>query len=565
MRELVRRWVEKLPVEFRVLYRQFLMRVVDLEALSMHADVPRFLGQFAGVLILYNVLRTVGFLFFEAGKPSLRGEAIESIIWQRTQGLVSLAMLVTGLIAVVSWDAIFPDRRDGMVLGPLPVRPGMILAAKVTAGAAIVGIALVSLVSGMGLVLPVVSGSWGVLFGYWFAMAAACGFVYGSVLAVQGLLALALPRRIFLRLSAVLQLGAFAWFVASYFMEPALESQGWLRATAMRGGLNVWPSYWFFAMALQIAGRMPGALRGLAARGWESLGIVAAAAGWSLAFCYQRTMRKIVEEPDLEPGGRGGWWRWQAGRGVESSVLRFTVRGLARSRHHRVIYAFYWALIFAIAMSTVRAEAAAGWREAVTQSLMVPTLMMMALAVVGLRSVFSLPVSLNANWVLRLTQLRPPQLYIAGVRRALLVLAVAPAWGLAALLGLGFRPLGHVGEHLLMLALVGWILAELCLIGVSKIPFACSYLPGKTNLQYLFWGFIVGFVLVATLLANEETEVMGSVVKFVAMLAVLAGAGMGLWIYNRERAKAALLYYEELEPEVIVTLGIAGAVEGYEG
>ena len=38
---------------------------------------------------------------------------------------------------------------------------------------------------------------------------------------------------------------------------------------------------------------------------------------------------------------------------------------------------------------------------------------MMALAVVGMRNVFPLPISLNANWVLRLTQLNPSHKYIA--------------------------------------------------------------------------------------------------------------------------------------------------------
>ena len=57
-------------------------------------------------------------------------------------------------------------------------------------------------------------------------MAAACVFVYGAVLAVQGLMALVLPRKMFLRLSAALQLAAFAWFVASYFLEPGLGPGG---------------------------------------------------------------------------------------------------------------------------------------------------------------------------------------------------------------------------------------------------------------------------------------------------------------------------------------------------
>ena len=83
-----------------------------------------------------------------------------TVIWQREQWLVSTMMLVAGLIAVVSWDAIFPDRRDVMVLGPLPVRAGMILTAKVAACAAVVGLALLSFASGMGIVLPRTGSRW---------------------------------------------------------------------------------------------------------------------------------------------------------------------------------------------------------------------------------------------------------------------------------------------------------------------------------------------------------------------------------------------------------------------
>lgn len=560
MRKVIARIAERLPLQFRVLYRQFLLRVVDLEALSVHADVHRFLGQFAGVLILINVFRTIGFLFFEVGNPSVQGAALMTVIWQREQGLVSMMMLVTGLIAVVSWDAIFPDRRDAMVLGPLPVRPATILAAKVAACAAVVGIALVSLASGMGVVLPLVAGSVRLLIGYWFAMAAACVFVYGAVLAAQGLLALLLPRKMFLRMSAALQLAAFAWFVASYFLEPTLWNLGWMRVVAPRGDLNGWPSFWFFAMEHQIAGTMPAEMHGIAMRAWVGLGIVVVGAAGSLALCYLRTMKKTVEEPDLVPGRKSWHWWARSGGGVETVVLRFTARGLARSRHHRVIYAFYWAIVFAIAMSTLRSEWAAAWRQPVTQDTMMPTFAMMCLAVVGLRSVFPLPVSLHANWMLQVTQLNPSQRYIAGVRRALVLLSAVPAWGLAAALGLGFRPRRHVAEHLVVLALVGWILVELCLIGVSKIPFACSYLPGKTNLQYVFWAFVGIFLPIAMSLANEEARVMRSPVRYGAMVGILGAFGAGLWAVNRRRAREAVLYYEELEPEVITTLGLAGMV-----
>ena len=82
----------------------------------MHADVPRFLGQFAGVLILINVYQTLGFLV-STGRPHLSRDELLDMVWRHEHWLVSTMMLVTGLIAVVSWDAIFPDRRDVMVLG----------------------------------------------------------------------------------------------------------------------------------------------------------------------------------------------------------------------------------------------------------------------------------------------------------------------------------------------------------------------------------------------------------------------------------------------------------------
>lgn len=42
----------------------------------------------------------------------------------------------------------------------------------------------------------------------------------------------------------------------------------------------------------------------------------------------------------------------------------------------------------------------------------------------------------------------------------------------------------------------------------------------------------------------------------VVILAVIAG---GLWAVNRVRARGAILYYEEREPEVILKLGLGGA------
>ena len=54
---------------------------------------------------------------------------------------VSLAMLVSALVAASQWDALALDLRDAAILDPLPVRTGAVRRAKLTA-VAILGAAV---------------------------------------------------------------------------------------------------------------------------------------------------------------------------------------------------------------------------------------------------------------------------------------------------------------------------------------------------------------------------------------------------------------------------------------
>ncbi len=68
--------------------------------------------------------------------------------------LIATTMLVVGLFAVLSWDATFPDRRDVLVLAPLPVRARTMFLAKVAAVGTSLGLTIVLLHCAMGLILP---------------------------------------------------------------------------------------------------------------------------------------------------------------------------------------------------------------------------------------------------------------------------------------------------------------------------------------------------------------------------------------------------------------------------
>jgi hypothetical protein len=222
-----------------------------------------------------------------------------------------------------------------------------------------------------------------------------------------------------------------------------------------------------------------------------------------------------------------------------------------------VAFAFYLAFVLGIALSLFRGEVAAGAPRALSLDFLIPTFLMMFFAVVGLRNVFSLPISLTANWALRTTQLRPSQAYVAAARRSLQLLAVLPVWFLSAALACGYRPVSQVAAHLAVLALLGIILVEFCLVGFYKVPFTCSYLPGKANFQFAFWGFVIVLLAVIAPCAEFELRALHQADRYGFMLSLLVGLAMALFAYNDHRAKSAVIYFEEIPDALITTLGLS--------
>jgi hypothetical protein len=139
------------------------------------------------------------------------------------------------------------------------------------------------------------------------------------------------------------------------------------------------------------------------------------------------------------------------------------------------------------------------------------------------------------------------------------VFAVLPVWVVTTGLLLCFRPWYQVLEHLAILALFGWLFTEISLIDFYKVPFTCSFLPGKTNIQFAFWGSIVVLLVLAISFAPFEMQALGSPFLFASLFIALIAIACGLWAFNCRRAESAVLYFEELPEEPITTLGLSWA------
>ena len=324
--------------------------------------------------------------------------------------------LDTGTVAGTNKHAVFGPAAAALLVAP--------------------GLAAITLNIFVGVLWPLFfrSSSTGFLVGlrawpaYWITILLASAFSVFTILALQGLAANLLPRQFFLRLSAFLQAAVMSLLVSVYFLEPSLESPAALTSPQNHRLLEFLPSYWFLAIFNQLNGSAHPALALLTKRGWIGIAVAAFGTCAALLLCYFRIMRRLVEQPDILPRARSISWSPQWGDPLTQAITFFSLRTLLRSRQHRMILAFYLGLGVSCAAGYANAYLG-GFRSAgttISVSFLLVTIVTTILTVFSLRVVSSLPISLPANWVVRITQIRPARDYQKAVRMSWLALGLAP-------------------------------------------------------------------------------------------------------------------------------------------
>jgi hypothetical protein len=548
-------------LQFRTLYRVFLLRIVDLELLSADGDPTRLLGQFASIFATFSFCLTAPLIL-------TRGTLEMTQAWMFEHFFIETAMTVAGLIAVLNWDAAFPDRRDVLVLAPLPVKRSTLLLAKIAALLAAPALAIIALNIFSGVVWPLLfrpadSGFFAGLKSlpaYWITIFAASAFFVFTILTIQGLAANLLPRQLFLRVSAVLQAGCLCLLLSVYFFEPSLESPAVLASPHNQQLLDWLPSYWFLALFNQLNGSMHPLLVPLTKRAWAGLAVSAFGACAALLLCYFRMMRQMVEQPDILPGARSIAWSPRFGSRLPTAITLLSLRTLMRSRQHRMILSFYLGIGITIVVGYAK-TAMGGFGSAgatISNSLLLASSLMMILTVLGLRVVASIPISLSANWIIRITQIRPAPDYHKAVRFSWMALGVLPVLLIIACFLLAASPWRPALGHLCVLLCLGVLLIELCLFTFPKVPFTCSYLPGKARIHFAFWVCLMFLLRLLSGAADFEAHVLNHARSFSVMILIVALATVGVrWLGVSHAAPTQDLLFEEEYPSEITALKLS--------
>ena len=472
--------------------------------------------------------------------------------------LITLSMIAMGVVGLVIWDGVFPDRRDVRILGVLPIPTRSFVFGRLASlGRVFVlfGTPLCTLqslvfgltVTGYGAPISRIHG----ITAHFVTIALACAFVFCALVAAQCLLLLVFGRRTAQAASVTFQMLFAVGLVQLLFFLPDLGRALRLGGASHEGlaRLPAIPPTWFFAFYEQLAGTAFGGTETLARLAVQVTLASAAAAIALYAFSYERLSQRALEGAPtrgsaslLARAARNRRLARAVKRPLPAAVRDFTIRTLVRSRTHRMKFAVYagfaLALIMSSAISIAYINRGAGVWEPGLAMMSMP-LIAQFLLLVAIRVIVSIPSEPKARWVFRICEPADRSAAVSGGRDAMLLLVVLPTTVFALLQGLVFWTIAAAVSHAVFTWVIGRLLCELLVSKTGKLPFACTYFPGNSRIFTLWPVYLLAFFFYTVVFAAIDRALSSRPGKLAWFcLAATLAAEVVVWI--RRRAVAAL-------------------------
>lgn len=549
--------------QLTALIRHFFGRFFDNEFVAQNSDmqvtVTKLLALLASPGIILPCLRYTTYLTLDAMPPEMRYR----MLWSDRTMYLSFSMLVMGAVTMLEWDTLFPDRRDYSMLMILPITSRSIFLGKVGALALFL-VAFTASVNVVSMVtFPAVSyrgtagGLIGTIAAHGISILASSAFAFLFLVAFEGLLLNVLSVRWFRRMSAYVQ-GAMVFVLLwLFFLFPNISSSVAQLKADNSPVLRAFPPAWFLGLNEVMLGSHDAVFIALAHRAEIALGLVLLVAGLSYAVAYRRHVRRTLESTEGSDSTRtaiseciGRIADRIATDPVERASVAFTGKTMARSAKHRIFLAVYVGVGFAMAAQvTPTLKNRDEW-------LSVPMVAGFFL-LSGMRYIFTIPAELPANWQFRMSDADRQRAALNGVRAAMRWLGVAPLFlALAPIYFVWWRP-GIAFANLAFSVTIALLLIEALVMEFHKIPFTCSYRPGKANVSILWVAYWAAFLVYAFAMAALESWMVKRPLRLIPFY-LIVGILFGFFEWRRRRADAvgvALIFDDAGDPAVL-TLGL---------
>ena len=474
---------------------------------------------------------------------------------------VVLSMTITGLIMVLRWNRLFPDRRDFANLAVLPIPIRNIFLANFTA---LFGLALlfgidVNAVSSFLFPLFVSIGDDSasaflhVAVSHVAAVFSASLFSFFGVLALVGVLMLVLPKRLFRPVSILVRLLLVVGLLTEFFSNLFLQLLAGSLPKHPEAYMRLLPSFWFLGVYENVARLASPAMARMGRQAVIALAAAVVLAILSYTLCYRRHFLRLSESLELVGGARRRF-RLTLPAGMQKRLFRsefehacdsFVFKVLFRSERHLLFFGGYLGIGLVIVAQTAMDSAHGAQAFLPNADLLAVPLMIAFFAVTGLRFVFDIPAMLDANWIFRLAVINPSPPVNSIVRR--LMLGSVLPWALLLLpLTARYGWLVACAHTAAVMALTA-LLIDILLLRYRKIPFTCRSRPETRQLMMRVLGFIFSVLIVVPMVADCERWMLGNPYRFVLFPILLAFAWYLLRRYRQGMLESdrALIFEEQ--------------------
>jgi len=479
--------------EIRILVRHFFRRFFDNDTIHADGDTQTAVTRALSIVAAPGLMIS---FFAVSGHSQPQGWGAVGMHYF----FVLFSFVVMGGVAIFEWEMLFPDRLDFLVLSPLPLKPGQLLAAKALALVGFLALFLVSCNFFATLILP--AGNTSAFFRQVFA--------HGVAVLSAGVFAALL----FVALGSVMLcvLDASQFRVVSPFVQTlsvmalVLLTTQLQQYSLLRGPLGAarWvPTFWFLGVyeRLMYGDAAPAfayVMAQYAVRGTAALTAIVLLT-YPLAWARAQTM--AMEGATRKRRERSRWLALLVHKIVrrpgERAVFHFIGQTLRRNNRYQAYLAMYYGTGLALAMAfsiVVRGKAGSisvGLSNAGMHAVMP---MLVFWIVSGLRVAFAFPMNLQAGWIFRVTGVRVSECAAAARRWVLsCVLSVV------ACVLIGLCAAHWDRRQMMVQAVCGVAMSFLLVDGFFfsqwAVPFNRPRMPGRTSLPLMLTLYIGVFPL----------------------------------------------------------------------
>lgn len=560
--------------QFTVLVRHFFQRLFQNDFVAFEDQMKVKTISFLAIIAVLSGHISNAFLMKYMFVPD------NGVSWVEKCYFTAFIMLLIGFITIFEWEVIFPDSRDFTNLMTLPIKLRTIFATKFTSLCLFVGIFVIGANSISTLVFWFYLIEWqennSLFFSLFYILAhfvcmfAASYFIFFFSVFVIGMLMLIFPERIFRALSVFFRTVLMSTFVflmilivsdsffASQpfeFLQKLMENNSTL--------LYLFPPMWFTGLFESLIGNPNSQFSTLSSIAILSLILVTLGFFLSAVASYRKYCKRIEIKKNVNIQLMRIKYLFQhyfdlvfLRNSVQRAVFYFFGKTLKNSMIHKMRLATFVAvgvgLSLILLVTNIRSFES--FPELNTTLLSLPTILGFFL-LIGIRSIVNIPSSLEANWIYRLTEEKILNHYSLGLRKGIVFYLLTPLFILVCMFysyNWGWK-IGIL--HSLYGFVVAVMLMEVLFLKYNKVPFACSYLPGKANAHYFWLIYFLSFVGYVSLISRLELELLQNSSSFVFFLGISLLLLICLRVYQKKvlYKKMALIYTDEPEP-VMITL-----------